>query len=129
VQHDLQDSMQDLVGIVRSQSEMEKGLENVLAFKKRADKAKVEGHREFNPGWHTALDLKNLLIVSEALARSALQRKESRGAHFREDFPEKSKAFELNHVVKKAADGSMKLEARPLPPMPAELQAIIVEMK
>ncbi len=129
VQHDLQDSMQALVGIVRSEAEMTRGLEAVLAFQKRARNVKVEGHREFNPGWHTALDLKNLMIVSEAAARSALQRKESRGAHFREDFPEKSKAFELNHVVKKAADGSMKLEARALVPTSSELQAIIVEMK
>jgi succinate dehydrogenase / fumarate reductase flavoprotein subunit len=121
--------MQALVGIVRNQAEMEKGLANVLALKKRAQIVKVEGHREFNPGWHTALDLKNLMIVSEAIARSALQRKESRGAHFREDFPDKQKSFELNHVVKKAADGSMQLSARQLPPMPSDLQAIIAEMK
>jgi succinate dehydrogenase / fumarate reductase flavoprotein subunit len=129
IQHELQDSMQALVGIVRNESEMTKGLDNVLAFQERARNVKVEGNREFNPGWHTALDLRNLLIVSEAAARSALNRKESRGAHFREDFPEKSKAFELNHVVKKAPDGSMKLDARALVPTAPELQAIIVEMK
>jgi succinate dehydrogenase / fumarate reductase flavoprotein subunit len=129
VQHELQDSMQSLVGIVRNQHEMEQGLANVLALKKRAQVVKVEGHREFNPGWHTALDLKNLMIVSEAIARCALQRKESRGAHFREDHPDKVKAFELNHVVRKAPDGSMQLSAIPLPPMPQDLAAIITEMK
>src|SRR5262249_24573851 len=78
IQHDLQDMMQDLVGIVRREEEMLKALEGLGTFKKRAAEAKVEGNREYNPGWHTALDLHNLLTVSEAVTRSALVRKESR---------------------------------------------------
>jgi len=129
IQHELQDSMQDLVGIVRTQSEMERGLEKVHALQKRAANVKVEGNREYNPGWHTALDIKNLLIVSEALTRCAMERKESRGAQFRDDFPEKSAEFgKVNHIIQKAKDGSMKLTARPLPPLAGDLQAIIKEM-
>jgi succinate dehydrogenase / fumarate reductase flavoprotein subunit len=130
VQHDLQDMMQDLVGIVRTETEMARGLDSVLKLKDRAKKVRADGHREYNPGWHTALDLRNLMIVSEAIARSALARKESRGAHFREDFPNKDDAFgKVNHVIAKAPDGSMKLSTRPLPPIPEPLKQIIAEMK
>ena len=82
--------MQELVGIVRSEDEMERALEGIGQLWERAAKTAVYGHREYNPGWHTALDLKHLLTVSEAIARSAIDRKESRGGHFREDFPDKS---------------------------------------
>ena len=128
IQHELQDSMQDLVGIVRTQAEMERGLKKVQELEKRAQRAGVEGNREFNPAWHTALDLKNLLIVSEAVTRAALERRESRGAQFREDYPEKSAEYaKSNHVLKKEADGSMKLTKTPVPTVPADLQAIIKE--
>jgi succinate dehydrogenase / fumarate reductase flavoprotein subunit len=130
IQKELQGSMQDLVGIVRNQGEMEAGLARVLEFQQRAARVQVEGNREYNPGWHTALDLRNLLIVSEAVARSALARKESRGAHFREDFPEKSAEFgRVNHVLRRAADGSMKLEARPVLPLTDEQKRIVEENK
>ncbi len=89
VQKDLQDTMQDLVGIVRNESEMREALGKIDDFKKRAENAAVTGNREYNPGWHTALDLKNLLTVSEAITRAALERKESRGAQFRDDYPDK----------------------------------------
>ena len=90
----------------------------------------VPGNREYNPGWHTALDLANLLTISEAVARAAIERKESRGGHFRDDYPEKDAQFaQFNIVVKQAPDGSMALERRPLAPLPAELQAIIEEQK
>jgi succinate dehydrogenase / fumarate reductase flavoprotein subunit len=130
IQKELQSSMQDLVGIVRNQGEMETGLAHVLEFQKRAARVRVEGNREYNPGWHTALDLRNLLIVSEAIARCALARKESRGAHFREDFPDKSGEFgKVNHVLRRAADGSMLLEARPVVPLSDEHKRIIEENK
>jgi succinate dehydrogenase / fumarate reductase flavoprotein subunit len=89
----------------------------------------VAGNREYNPGWHTALDLRNLLTVSEAVVRSAIDRKESRGGHFREDYPEKDpEASKYNLALRKAQDGSMEMERIPIPPLPAELQAVIKEM-
>jgi len=130
IQKELQASMQDLVGIVRNQGEMEQGLAHVLEFQKRAERVRVEGNREYNPGWHTALDLRNLLIVSEAVARCALARKESRGAHFREDFPDKSAEFgKVNHIVRRTGAGSMQLEACPILPLTAEHKQIIEENK
>src|SRR5207245_157329 len=89
VQQDLQKSMQGLVGIVRNEGEMAHALDALAMFADRARHIRIGGNRAYNPAWHTALDLHNLLTVSEAIARSALERKESRGAHFREDFPEK----------------------------------------
>ena len=130
VQKDLQDTMQDLVGIVRNESEMREALEEINGFKKRTEKAAVTGNREYNPGWHTALDLENLLIVSEAITRAALERKESRGAQFREDYPDKDNAFgKVNTIVSKAADGSMQVRLEPLPEMPEYLRQVIEEMK
>jgi succinate dehydrogenase / fumarate reductase, flavoprotein subunit len=130
VQKDLQDTMQNLVGIVRNESEMRDALEKIGDFKKRAENSAVTGNREYNPGWHTALDLKNLLIVSEAITRAALERKESRGAQFRDDYPDKNEQFaKVNTIVAKAADGSMQLRLEPLPEMPDYLKEIIEEMK
>jgi succinate dehydrogenase / fumarate reductase flavoprotein subunit len=88
------------------------------------------GNREYNPGWHTALDLHNLLTVSEAITRCALARKESRGGHFRDDYPNKdARAGTFNLVARKGPDGQMQLEEAPIPEMPAELKQIIEEMK
>ena len=130
IQHDLQAMMQDLVGIVRQESEMRQALEKLTALRARADRAGVGGNREYNSGWHTAIDLPNLLMVSEAIARAAIERKESRGAHFREDFPNKSNEFgTFNFVIQKAADGSMALSRVPVPAMPAELQQVVEENK
>jgi succinate dehydrogenase / fumarate reductase flavoprotein subunit len=130
VQSDLQNMMQELVGIVRQQKEMEKALDGIGKLKDRAAKVGVQGHREYNPGWHTALDLKHLLTVSEAITKSALDRKESRGGHFRDDFPNKDpEAAKYNTVLSKATDGSMKLRREPIPPLPAELKQVIEEMK
>jgi succinate dehydrogenase / fumarate reductase flavoprotein subunit len=130
IQRELQEVMQGLVGIVRRESEMQEALDKVRALRVRAAKIGVQGNREYNPGWHTALDLANLLTVSEAIAVAGLERKESRGGHFRDDYPDKDPQFaKFNIVVRKGADGSMQLERRPLAPMPAELQAIIEEQK
>ena len=110
VQHDLQEMMQSLVGIVRREDEMVRALDGIGKLSERAGQVTVYGHREYNPGWHTAIDLKNLLTVSEAITRSAIERKESRGGHFREDFPDKDAAAgKVNIVVKKNADGTMKV--------------------
>jgi succinate dehydrogenase / fumarate reductase flavoprotein subunit len=130
VQHKLQDMMQDLVGIVRVEAEMEQAIEKIAELSAMADKVVVPGNREYNPGWHTALDLRNLLTVSEAVAISAIARQESRGAHFRDDYPDKSaEGATFNHVIKRLPDGNMSLRREPLPPMTEEMKQIIEEMK
>jgi len=130
VQADLQKMMQDLVGIVRRQDEMEQALERLGQLRSRAERVSVTGNREYNPGWHTALDLPNMLIVAEAVARAALERKESRGAHFRDDYPKKDSAFgAVNTLVRRGPDGQMRVETAPLRPMADELRQIIEEMK
>jgi succinate dehydrogenase / fumarate reductase flavoprotein subunit len=130
VQHELQGMMQDLVGIVRKEDEMLRALDGLQKLWKRARQVAVPGNREYNPGWHTALDLDNLLTVSEAITRAAVERKESRGAHFREDYPNKDAAAgKFNIVVHPGADGSMQIRREPLPEVPAELKQIIEEMK
>jgi len=128
VQLNLQDLMQDRVGIVRREEEMRKALDAIGTLVNRAKKVRVEGNRGYNPGWHTALDLSNLLTVSEAVTRSALERKESRGAHFREDYPKKDpEAGRFNVVVRKDKDGSMKVERVALPEVRPDLGKIIEE--
>ncbi|HEU0008307.1 MAG TPA: fumarate reductase/succinate dehydrogenase flavoprotein subunit [Verrucomicrobiae bacterium] len=130
IQHELQAMMQDLVGIVRREDDMQKALAGLQTLWQRAARAGVTGNREYNPGWHTALDLRNLLTVSEAVVRSALDRKESRGAQFRDDFPDKNAAFgNVNTVVWKGADGAMQLRREPIPPLRDELKRVIEEMK
>jgi succinate dehydrogenase / fumarate reductase flavoprotein subunit len=130
IQHRLQGIMQNGVGIVRRQAEMTMALDQVLAMEQDAQHVTVPGNREYNPGWHTALDLRNLLTISEAIARAAIERKESRGGHFRDDYPDKDPTYgTFNITLKKAADGSMQLERVPIPPMPPELKAVIEEMK
>jgi succinate dehydrogenase / fumarate reductase flavoprotein subunit len=130
VQHELQKMMQKLVGIVRTEKEMIEALSDLEQLSKRAARVRVEGNRAYNPGWHTALDLWNLLTVSEAITRSAIERRESRGAQFREDYPDKDDALgKVNIVVRKGADGRMEVRREPLPVMPPELKQIIAEMK
>jgi succinate dehydrogenase / fumarate reductase flavoprotein subunit len=130
IQSDLQEMMQRLVGIVRTESEMQDAVKELASLKERATRAGVTGHREYNPGWHTAIDLKNLLTVSEAIARSAIERKESRGGHFREDFPDKNPEYAtFNIVTRRRPDGSMEVVRVPLAPLPPELQQIIEDQK
>src|SRR5881275_2082648 len=128
VQHDLQEIMQHSVGIVRNENEMKPVLERLKEFRDRANSVRVTGNREFNPGWHTALDLKNLLTVAEAITWAALERKESRGAQFRDDYPEKDECFsKVNTIVSKAADGSMQVRLEPIQEMPDNLKQVIEE--
>jgi succinate dehydrogenase / fumarate reductase flavoprotein subunit len=130
VQHELQALMQSQVGIVRNERDMTQALDAVGRLKTRAAQVGVTGNREYNPGWHTALDLDNLLTVSEAVARAAIDRKESRGGHFREDFPDKDPAAaRFNIVVRKGPGGEMQLMREPITEMPAELRRVIDEQK
>jgi succinate dehydrogenase / fumarate reductase flavoprotein subunit len=130
VQESLQTTMQNQVGIVRTEHEMQQALSELELLKRRAETVAVPGNREFNPGWHTALDLRHLLIVSEAITRSALARKESRGGHFRDDYPEKDPTFgTINHVTRLGSGGAMDLVREPIVPLPTELAAIIKEMQ
>jgi len=130
IQQDLQAMMQDLVGIVRRDAEMRDALANLKTLVARAARAGVAGHREYNSGWHTAIDLKSLLTTAEAVTLAAIERKESRGAQFRDDFPAKSADYSsFNIVVQKAGDGGMTLSRVPIPPMPTELQQVVEENK
>jgi succinate dehydrogenase / fumarate reductase flavoprotein subunit len=130
VQHELQGMMQDLVGIVRTEHEMAKALEALQGLKARAARAGIDGHREYNPGWHTCLDLPNLMLVSEAIARSAIERQESRGAQFRDDFPDKSaECATFNIVIRRGEDGSMQLRRQPVVPLREDLKQVIEENK
>jgi succinate dehydrogenase / fumarate reductase, flavoprotein subunit len=129
VQQDLQDMMQDLVGIVRKEDEMQRALDGLEKLWDRAKKTRAPGNREYNPGWHTAMDLHNLLTVSEAITRGALLRKESRGGQFRDDFPKKNnKDFgKVNSIVWKGPDGRMQIRLERIPEMSAELKEVIKE--
>ncbi|MSR69059.1 MAG: fumarate reductase/succinate dehydrogenase flavoprotein subunit [Phycisphaerales bacterium] len=130
IQSALQEAMQDLVGIVRTEKEMQLALVKIAEFKGRHAMVSVSGTREYNPGWHTTIDLSYMLIVSESIARSAIERKESRGAQFREDYPEKSaECGTFNLIAKRASDGSMTVTRRPIVPMRADLKAIVEKMK
>ena len=130
VQYDLQNMMQDQVGIIRREEELVRALGGLDGLWKRAQKVTVHGHREYNTGWHTALDLKHLLTVSEAITRSAIERKESRGGHFRDDYPSRDTAEgKVNIVVYKGPDDSMQVRREPILEMPDHLKAITAEMK
>jgi succinate dehydrogenase / fumarate reductase flavoprotein subunit len=130
IQAELQEFMQDLVGIVRVEAEMQEALTKIAALRARAVRAGIVGHRQYNNGWHTAMDLENLLTVSEAITRAALLRQESRGAQFREDFPNKDPEWgKWNIVVRRGAGGELLAEKTPTRPMPAELKKIVEEMK
>jgi succinate dehydrogenase / fumarate reductase, flavoprotein subunit len=128
IQHALQGTMQELVGIVRREEEMAKALREIAALSARAAQVAVVGNREYNPGWHTALDLGHLLTVAEAITRSAIERRESRGGHFRDDFPDKDPgSATFNITVRKGPDGRMALSREPVRPMPEALKQVIAE--
>jgi succinate dehydrogenase / fumarate reductase flavoprotein subunit len=130
IQHALQEMMQELVGIVRREDEMNRALDGLEVLRDRAARVSVRGNREYNPGWHTALDLSNLLTVAEAVTRSAIERKESRGGHFRDDHPDKEPAYAgFNILVTRQDDGSMAIGREPIPAMRDDLAQIIEENK
>jgi succinate dehydrogenase / fumarate reductase flavoprotein subunit len=130
IQYELQDLMQENVGIVRTDAEMKRALDGIELLRRRAEKVGIQGNRDYNPGWHTSLDLHNLLICSEAITRAAIERKESRGGHFRDDFPDKDPAFgAFNFICKKGPDGRMLLRREPIAPIRADLKQVIEENK
>ncbi len=130
VQHELQDFMQELVGIVRVENEMRQAIEKIHGLRTRAASAGITGNREYNTGWHTALDLDNLLVISEIIARAGIERKESRGGHFRDDYPEKSADWaQYNLRVTRGADGRPRVERVPVVPLTEEMKHIIEENK
>jgi succinate dehydrogenase / fumarate reductase flavoprotein subunit len=128
LQYELQDTMHNLVGIIRTRSELEEAIERIGQLRERAGHVSVEGHRQFNPGWHLALDLESLLTVSEAVARCALLREESRGGHTRDDFPATSPEWaKVNNTIHRSPEGETTITQQPLPEMPDELKVLFEE--
>ena len=126
---DLQECMQSLVGIIRTEGELKKALEEIAALKQRLTRVKVEGGRAFNPGWHLALDLHSMLSVSEATTLGAIERKESRGGHTRDDYPFTDDRWGTVNVVLARKSGAFTVKQEPIPPMPDELKALLKEAK
>jgi len=130
VQHELQEMMQKLVGIVRVENEMQDALSEIPKLQARAARAGIGGNREYNTGWHTALDLDNLLAISEIVAIAGIERKESRGAHFRDDYPDKSAEWgKYNLKITKGPDGKPSVERMPVCPLTDEMKKCIEEQK
>jgi succinate dehydrogenase / fumarate reductase flavoprotein subunit len=128
VQLDLQETMHDLVGIIRTAAEIEQALERIAVLKERVANLSVEGHRQYNPGWHLALDLPHMLLVSECVAKAALERQESRGGHTRDDFPAADAQWaRINLICERAPDGTVTVRRQPLPAMPGDLAEVFEE--
>jgi succinate dehydrogenase / fumarate reductase flavoprotein subunit len=127
VQHDLQDAMFSLVGIIRTETEMTEALDKVEELKRRAANVTVEGGRPYNPGWHTALDLRSMLTVSECIARAALERTESRGGHTRDDYPDTDPHWGTINLLVTEKGGTISIDRKPLPVMPEELKDLFEE--
>ncbi len=127
LQAELQETMQSLVGIIRNERELREALRRIEELKARADKVAVAGNRQYNPAWHLALDLKPLLTVAECSALAALERKESRGGHTREDHPSADPEWGKVNVVLRRRDGAIQVRREPLPEMPPELRALCEE--
>ena len=129
IHQDLQECMQILVGIIRNEGELKKALEELAVLRQRKRRVRVDGNRQYNPGWHLAMDLHSMLTVSEAVARAALERKESRGAHTREDHPRMDPKFGSVNVVVRRVRDEMTMSQEPLPRMPEELRRLFEESK
>ena len=126
---ELQDCMQNLVGIIRTEKELKQALDKLATFKQRLTKVSVEGNRQYNPGWHLALDLYSMLAVSEAVTLAAIERKESRGGHTRDDYPKTDPKFAKVNVVVRKSKGELRISQEPLPEMPEELKKLVEEQK
>jgi succinate dehydrogenase / fumarate reductase flavoprotein subunit len=124
---DLQQCMQTLVGIIRTEAELKKALEEIATLKERLKRVKVQGNRQFNTAWHLALDLHSMLTVSEAATLSALERKESRGGHTRDDYPKTDPNLAKVNLVTRTKNGALELTQEPLPEMPEELKKLVEE--
>ncbi|HWD47520.1 MAG TPA: FAD-binding protein, partial [Actinomycetota bacterium] len=127
VQQELQDCMQELVGIIRTEEELKQALEKIAVLKERAATVGVEGHRQYNPGWHLAIDLRSLLTVSECVALAALERRESRGGHTRDDYPKPDPELGQVKVVIRGKDGEVSVSKEPLDQMPDDLRELFEE--
>ena len=125
VQQDLQNCMQDLVGIIRTEDELRRALDELGVLRDRAGRVRVEGHRQYNPGWHHAVDLGPLLAVSECIARAALERTESRGAHTRNDYPKPDDSLGEVNMVVRHRDGELTVSPEPLPEVPQDMQKLL----
>ena len=129
VHTDLQECMQNLVGIIRTESELKKALDFIAQLKERARILKVEGNRQYNTGWHLALDLHSLLSFAEAATIAAIERKESRGGHTRDDYPNTDPKFAKTNIVIRRKNGELTASQEPLPEMPDELRLLLEEKK
>jgi succinate dehydrogenase / fumarate reductase flavoprotein subunit len=129
VHSDLQDCMQDLVGIIRTETELQKALTVILQLKERSRNLRVEGNRHYNPGWHLALDLHSLLTFAEAATVAAIERKESRGGHTRDDYPNTDAKFAKVNIVLRRRNGALSITQEALPEMPDELKILLEEKK
>jgi succinate dehydrogenase / fumarate reductase flavoprotein subunit len=124
---ELQESMNALVGIIRTRAELEQALEKIASLRTRIANLSVEGKRRYNPGWHLSLDLPNMLTVSECVAKAALEREESRGGHTREDYPKPTPEWGALNLICSNDNGSVALTRQPLPQMPDDLAAFFKE--
>jgi succinate dehydrogenase / fumarate reductase flavoprotein subunit len=124
---DLEVCMQNLVGIIRTESELVQALDELGTLKQRLGRVTVQGNRQYNPGWHLTLDLQHMLVVAESITRSAIERKESRGGHTRDDYPATDPKFGKVNVVTRCTGDGIAVCQEPLPEIPDELKAIIEE--
>jgi succinate dehydrogenase / fumarate reductase flavoprotein subunit len=129
LQLELQECMNELVGIIRNAGELERALKTIEGLKERAGNVAVEGHRQYNPGWHLAMDLRSLLTVGECIAMAALERQESRGGHTRDDFPKPDPTWARQNLVLRRVKGELHIDRQPLPQLPAELATLFEEKK
>jgi succinate dehydrogenase / fumarate reductase flavoprotein subunit len=129
IHRDLQETMGNLVGIFRNEEDLKKALNELDKLKPRLAKVRIDGSRMFNPGWHLTRDLKNMLLISEAVTRCALARKESRGAHSRLDYPNYDPVWEKKNNVVVSQGDTMAVQERPVPEMPSELKQLLEEKK
>jgi succinate dehydrogenase / fumarate reductase, flavoprotein subunit len=129
IHRDLQETMQSLVGIFRNEEDLRKALEHIEQLKPRVDRVRADGTRMFNPGWHLTGDLRSMLLISEAVTRSALARQESRGAHSRIDFPKLDDAWGKKNNIISNRGGAMALQQDPVQPLPEDMQKLLAETK